>query len=263
MQNVFDPNQSQPQNQSFASQNIPNVPPQQNSAVNLSPSVDQSGLNDTTSSSQFSSHLQDPPITPPTQLNSTQSDHLEQKPPLSPIDEYVPPVSSTESSPDIASAAASVTPQSTSQPDTSNSENIADQNIFEMLGVTDGTPEQREQFLDELQAVIWDDFIEHDTQLLLTDEEQKQLQDILKPDPKAMENQEKAVVFLEKLIPDLEEIMLEKALQLKEEMFRERLRAMTELYRNDQDKQQKIVTAQAHVDAKEWRSATVALNSLK
>lgn len=141
-------------------------------------------------------------------------------------------------------------------------EDIAEQNIFEMLGVTDGTPEQREQFLDELQTVIWDDFIESDVKLLLTDQEQQELKQLMQPDPKAIEAQERAVVYLEKLIPDLEDIMLEKALQLKEEMARERLRALTELYRNDEGKQAIIRQAQEKMDQKQWRTATTLLNSL-
>lgn len=132
-----------------------------------------------------------------------------------------------------------------------------------MLGVTDGTPEQREQFLNELQAVIWDDFIDHDTKLLLTEDEQKQLSSILQPDPKLPENQEKAVVYLETLVPDLEEIMLEKALQLKEEMVRERLKAMQELHRNDADKSGKLSQVEQMMGENRWKSATDLLNSVR
>ncbi len=160
---------------------------------------------------------------------------------------------------EVASSSAS-NPSSETNSDVS--EEIADQNIFEMLGVTDGTTEQREQFLDELQAVIWDDFIEHDTKLLLTDEEQQELRKILDPDPKSAENQEKAVIYLEKLIPDLEEIMLEKALQLKEEMARERLRAMQELHSQDPQKTSVINQAQQAMNEKKWNTATKLLNSL-
>lgn len=146
---------------------------------------------------------------------------------------------------------------------TSPSEALADQNIFEMLGVTTGTPEQREQFLDELQQVIWDDFIENDTKLLLTESEQTELRNLLQQsEGNQLEQQEKAVVFLEKLIPDLEEIMLEKAMQLKEEMVRERLRALRELNRNDQDKLAAVEKAEQLMAQQQWRSAAAALNNL-
>lgn len=143
------------------------------------------------------------------------------------------------------------------------SESLADQNIFEMLGVTTGTPEQREQFLDELQQVIWDDFLEHDVKLLLTEQEQADLDQILGGSPNStLEQQEKVVVFLEKLIPDLEDIMLEKALQLKAEMARERLSALKELHRNDPEKMAIITTAEQQMSQDQWRSATVSLSTL-
>lgn len=143
------------------------------------------------------------------------------------------------------------------------SEVLADQNIFEMLGVTTGTPEQHEQFLDELQQVIWEDFIEHDTSLLLTDSEQAELKTLMRATPdKSLEQQEQVVVFLEKLIPDLEDIMLEKALQLKEEMARERLKALRELHRNDTDKLVTVDRAEQLMSQEQWRSASEALNSL-
>lgn len=97
-----------------------------------------------------------------------------------------------------------------------SSESLEEQNIFELLGVADGSDEEKEEFLDELQQVIWEDFLENDVELLVTLEEKKQVDAILaKTDSNDLEKQEELVVYLEKLIPDLEEIMLEKALELK------------------------------------------------
>ncbi len=176
------------------------------------------------------------------------------QPTVTPISDLpVSPVTTPSTTTTSTSAGAVTTP----------SEDIADLNIFDMLGVTDGTPEQREQFLNELQAVIWDDFIEHDTKLLLTEDEQKQLNSILQPDPKSPENQEKAVVYLETLVPDLEEIMLEKALQLKEEMVRERLKAMQEIHRNDAEKNAKLSQVDQMMSANRWKSASDLLNSVR
>ena len=169
------------------------------------------------------------------------------------------PIDTVSSAPSSEPLVAEQTVAETTGP----SEELADQNIFEMLGVTTGTPEQREQFLDELQQVIWEDFIEHDTKLLLTDAEQVELQKILQAAPdKSLEQQEQVVVYLEKLIPDLEDIMLEKALQLKEEMARERLRSLRELHRNDPDKIATIDRAEQQMSQQQWRSASELLNSL-
>ncbi len=176
------------------------------------------------------------------------------QPTVTPISDFpVSPAATSSAAPNSAPISTETTP----------SEEIADLNIFDMLGVTDGTPEQREQFLNELQAVIWDDFIEHDTKLLLTEDEQKQLNSILQPDPKSPDNQEKAVVYLETLVPDLEEIMLEKALQLKEEMVRERLKAMQEIHRNDAEKNAKLSQVEQMMGENRWKSASDLLNSVR
>jgi hypothetical protein len=147
------------------------------------------------------------------------------------------------------------------------SEALEDQNIFEMLGVANGTEAQKEAFLDELQQVIWEDFLEHDVQLLITTEDYQQLQSLLGERPTVdLEQQEKIVVFLEKLIPDLEEIMLEKALELKSDMFRERIAGMREYYTNDTDEhraaQEKITAAEQRMNRDHWRTAALMLNEI-
>ncbi|MEX0895583.1 MAG: hypothetical protein WDZ94_01430 [Patescibacteria group bacterium] len=145
----------------------------------------------------------------------------------------------------------------------SNSEAIEDQNIFFLLGVTDGEEAQREAFLDELQQVIWEDFLEHDAQLLLTTDEQKELQQMLENrESKDLEKQENIIVFLEKLIPDLEEIMLEKALELKSDMVRERAQGLRQFYADSSEKLSRIDQAEKLMDESKWYSAAHLLNSL-
>ena len=144
-----------------------------------------------------------------------------------------------------------------------NSEKIEDQNIFTLLGVTDGTEAEREEFLDELQQVIWEDFLENDVDLLLTEDEKKQL-DTMKAnatsDPEKA--QEEMVVYLEKLIPDLEEIMLEKALELKEDMVKERIAGLKEYFAGRQDKLDQLSQAEAHIAQSKWSTAAQLLNSM-
>ncbi len=143
------------------------------------------------------------------------------------------------------------------------SEQLEDQNIFFLLGVQDGTPEQRESFLDELQQVIWEDFLEYDVKLLVTTSEQQQLDALLADSQtKDLEKQEKIVVFLEKLIPDLEEIMLEKALELKEEMARERVKSLKEIYSTDSEKLNTVTKAEELMNTNKWFSAATLLNSV-
>lgn len=143
------------------------------------------------------------------------------------------------------------------------SEKLEDQNIFYMLGVTDGTEEQKNQFLDELQQVIWEDFLDEDVKLLLTQEEQVELDKLkaAKPDTK-LEEQEEVIVYLEKLIPDLEDILLEKALELKADLMKERVAGMRELYKDKPEYLTKINEAEQMINEEKWLAAAQALNSI-
>lgn len=157
-------------------------------------------------------------------------------------------------------------PPATSQPTASastTSESLEDQNIFYLLGVDNGTDQQKETFLDELQQVIWEDFLENDVQLLLTKEEHEQLQQLTKNNTKTpLVEQEAVVVFLEKLIPDLEEIMLEKALELKADLVKERVAGLKEFHAGKTEELKKIEEAENLVTQEKWLSAARLLNSL-
>jgi hypothetical protein len=147
---------------------------------------------------------------------------------------------------------------------TNVSEELEDQNIFDLLGVTDGTDPEKEQFLDELQQVIWEDFLESDLELLVTEDELKEVKDILaKTDKKEMEKQEAVIVYLEQLIPDLEEIMMEKALELKEEMVKERILSLKEFYQGQTDKIDTIAKAEDLFNQDKWLSGSKLINSLQ
>jgi hypothetical protein len=153
-------------------------------------------------------------------------------------------------------------PVSASQPGPAVvSQTLEDQNIFNLLGVTDGTDEEREAFLDELQQVIWEDFVENDVSLLITEEEMVGFRAIMEKGD-SPEVQEEMIVYLEKLVPDLEEIMLEKALELKEDMVRERIAGMKEYYAARPTDLEKIATAEQHLAQDQWRSAAEVLNAI-
>lgn len=159
------------------------------------------------------------------------------------------------------------TPAPTSQPEGNQppaaSEALEDQNIFFMLGVTEGTEAEKEQFLDELQQVIWEDFLEYDVKLLITSDEMEEFQHLVADkNPHDLEQQEKIVVFLEKLIPDLEEIMLEKALQLKAEMVQERLAGLREYFAGQEAPLQSLDQAERLMQEEKWYSAAQLMNSL-
>jgi len=188
--------------------------------------------------------------------------------PQSYIDEYAPPsVSSsaiTNTPPAMTNTPApTITSKSSTATVAGTSEALEDQNIFVMLGVNDGTDEEKESFLDELQQVIWEDFLEYDVKLLITAEEASELQKISTAQySNDLEKQEKIIVYLEKLIPDLEDIMLEKALELKSDLFFERIAGLREYYNGELDKLQILTTAESLAKSDQWSAASTSLNSL-
>jgi len=145
-----------------------------------------------------------------------------------------------------------------------DSEALDAQNIFELLGVADGSDQEKDGFLDQLQQVIWEDFLENDVQLLLTKSEANELQTLLGQENQSeTDRQESAVLFLEKLIPDLESIMLEKALELKREMVFERIAGMRELHGGKAEILARITEAEVLFKQDKWQSGAKVLNAIK
>ncbi len=207
--------------------------------------------------SQANATLEESPASPaPSDVVSTQALEAPDEPQL-PAEAGE---SAADGTPSVKSTDA-VTPSSNDS--TAGSQQLEDQNIFFLLGVEDGTDEEKEAFLDELQHVIWEDFLENDIELLVTAEELQQVKDII---TKAGDNhdqaQEEVIQYLEKLIPDLEDIMLEKALELKEDMVKERLAGMKEYYAEDVQATQKLADAQTAMDAARWHDAATAMNAI-
>lgn len=244
------------------------------------------------SSAPVTSYLDDylPPLPPahtPAPANASPSDVF-----ATPADSYLPPLPKAEPTADsmlggpfsapprpVAQPSTTPAPQPTMAPPIASAtladdslstapgnpgESLEDQNIFDLLGVTDGTDQEKERFLDELQQVIWEDFLENDVKLLLTTQELTELEALTKAEGgNDLEKQEKIVVYLEKLIPDLEEIMLEKALELKGDLVKERIAGMKEYFAQNQAALQTLTQAEEKINDSQWRTAAAMLNSLK
>lgn len=150
-----------------------------------------------------------------------------------------------------------------STPATGPAEKIEEQNIFELLGVMDADSSEKEAFLDELQTALWEDFLDKDLALLVTESQLKEVRD-LRAQTSLPENdrQEKLIKKVESLVPDIEDIMLEKALELKEEMVKERMAGMKEYFAAQSDKLAKIQEAETHISAGQWKTGAQLLNSL-
>lgn len=155
------------------------------------------------------------------------------------------------------------TPQPQPAQNKTASQSLEDQNIFDLLGVNDGTSQEKEAFLDELQQVIWEDFLDQDVQLLITESEMADMKQISEKQGLTEEQrQEEIVTFLEKLIPDLEEIMLEKALELKADMVRERIAGLKEYYAGKAEELKQVDEAERLINDDQWKSAADLLNGM-
>lgn len=206
--------------------------------------------------------MQDQPVqSPADDQNQSQPQDQSYVDEYAPVSSGMPPVEPAEPvapSPEPPSPSTGTLPSATT-----TSESLEDQNIFYLLGVDNGSEEQKETFLDELQQVIWEDFLENDVRLLLTKEEAEQLNQLTGGNTKKpLAEQEEVVVFLEKLIPDLEEIMLEKALELKADLVKERIAGLRELYAGQTEKLEQLNEVENLVNQEKWLSAARTLNEL-
>jgi hypothetical protein len=156
------------------------------------------------------------------------------------------------------------TPTPAPQPAASTpAESLESQNIFALLGVDEGAESDKEAFLDELQEVIWNDFLGNDLQLLLTREELDQVKAIQAKTTDPLQQQTEIVTFLEKLIPDLEDIMLEKALELKRRMVQERVSGLRAYLAGKPDQLAQVDAAEQLIKQNRWTQAAQTLNALR
>lgn len=142
------------------------------------------------------------------------------------------------------------------------------QNIFEMLGADAGSDELKNSFLDELQETVWDDFIENDVELLLNEQQREKYKALDQAFKAAVEEdakddaQDKVVEFLEESIENFEDVMLEKALDLKADLFVERILSMREENKDNQEMLNQLAEVEKLISKEHWLDATNLLNSL-
>lgn len=142
-------------------------------------------------------------------------------------------------------------------------EAIDEQNIFELLGVKTASDSEKETFLDELQQALWEDFLDKDLPLLVTEKELAEIRAVQNDTSLAEDKKQNALIEkIEKLVPDIEDIMLEKALELKEDMVWERVKGLKEHFAGKSDALTTITQAETHLKAGRWKAGTDLLNGL-
>jgi len=171
----------------------------------------------------------------------------------------------TQAKPDASSG--QTTPDSqpvASQGDAgSTDESIDEQNIFDLLGVSDASNQEKEAFLDELQQALWEDFLDKDLILLVSEQEMLELDKIKTSTGLNDEDrQAQLIAKIEQLVPDIEEIMLEKALELKEDMVLERLQGIRESFQQTNQNEAQLDVVADHFKNGRWKTGTQILNSL-
>jgi len=143
-------------------------------------------------------------------------------------------------------------------------QNIESQNIFDLLGVRGMSKEEEESFLVRLNKAIWDDFLDNDVELLLTEEEVGKLIEIInKQDIDEDQKQAQMYDFLKGIVPDLDEVLLEKASKLKEDLTLERVASMEELAAGDEGKLERLKEVRELVKQGLWADASELLNNIQ
>lgn len=136
------------------------------------------------------------------------------------------------------------------------SEDLAAQNIFDLLNIQ-ASDEEKENFLREIEELIFEDFIGKDVPLLLNSSELAELNKLQADNLSAgPEKKEKILEFLFNLLPNLENLLYDKAMKLKEEMVHERIKRLEQNAANP-DLIARVKTA---VSEKKWRQVTNLLN---
>lgn len=178
---------------------------------------------------------------------------------VSPVTPAASVSSAPTPAPSLSTSPSASTPASTAPA----AEPIEEQNIFELLGVSAADDAEKEAFLDELQQALWDDFLEKDVELLVNPQQLQQIRDIQNRTELAdTQRQEQLVQKVEEIVPDIEEIMLEKALQLKEDMVKERLSGMKDYFKDRPTDLATIAEAESLIKTGKWQSAARLLNTL-
>lgn len=142
------------------------------------------------------------------------------------------------------------------------SEAIQNMSIFDMLGV-EGTEEEKELFLTQIQDIIWQDVVETDLAPLLSDAELDEVEAFLSNDQKSDDEKRDHLfgLIIDK-VPNAESVLLTRTMQLKSDLLMERLEGMKEYFKNDTAAQSKLAEAQKHIEMQQHGEAVALLNEL-
>lgn len=134
--------------------------------------------------------------------------------------------------------------------------------VFTLLGTT-GSPEDREAFLTELQDAIWQEVAEEHLASQLSDQEMDEISRVMDDTSLSVEaKRNKLFEVLGQKVPDIEKILEDKTIQIKEDLLTERLEGMMVYYEEDEDAMRRLEEADDLLLSEKYAEAVAILNDL-
>jgi hypothetical protein len=142
------------------------------------------------------------------------------------------------------------------------SQQLWDQDIFFLIGIN-GTEEEKNNYKNKLDQVVWDDFLINDAPLLLTNSEMIVLQVIIEhEDDDQSAKKQKILDYLATVCPDVDQLLDEKSLSQKEDMLYVRISEMERRYQYAPQALERIKDAKVACAMNRFHDAIAILNEV-
>ena len=152
------------------------------------------------------------------------------------------------------------------QPTYQNLLALAEVRLFDVLGVT-GTPEEEERTAAELAAGVWDEFAASDLFEELPEEALAKMESFLNanapenPDDTPAVDPNELIEVIRPFMPDIGERLANRMLELKANMFMERVGGLESRFQNDPAKLAQVRDAADLGTQGQWAQAVQQLNA--
>lgn len=140
---------------------------------------------------------------------------------------------------------------------------LSELNIFEILGVTDVSPEDKEALLGELQDAIWEQLVDSEIADTMTETDLVQFEAILNEENMNLdEKRSQLFAVLNDRIPNLDEKLAESTNRMKHELLESRIDGLSEYFAQDAVSLAKVNEAHDVFEAGNYAHAISLLNEL-
>lgn len=140
---------------------------------------------------------------------------------------------------------------------------LAKVDLFKLLGVS-GSEEEKQRFLDELQDLVWQEFIDTELMALLDEQQMDQVIQVIGDTSLSDEQQQQQLIKLvEQVVPDYEQVLVNKALELKADMLAERIEGLKERFAGQAESLAKVKQAEELLNDSKWQEAVDVLGEVE